>query len=57
MFEWAVIRASSGEVHRGPWADESDARKWLEEAESKAIGIPPGRFYVARRPLGEWERQ
>lgn len=56
-YEWAVFRdGDDSEIHRGPMA-EHEAREWVREWRddfadtSTAIGM----FYVARRPVGDWE--
>lgn len=55
-FEWCVMDASDGEVHRSNMT-KAEAIEWVREWEEEvAPQAVPGLFYVARRPVGVWEK-
>ena len=51
-FEWCVM-SKEGYMHRGPM-NQQQAETWV--VQWKSITNPNDLFYVARRPVGEWER-
>jgi hypothetical protein len=54
QYEWCVMLHSyPQEPHRGPMS-EGDAREWVRSVVED--GIRDGAFYVARRPVGAWEK-
>lgn len=53
-YEYAVMHpAWEQEPHRGPWPLE-ECLAWIQSAIDD--GFKYNAFYVARRPVGEWER-
>lgn len=52
-YEYCVMQERRPGVHRGPWS-QSECRAWVQECED--MGMRPGAFYVARRPVAPWER-
>lgn len=56
--EWCVMHDRfPDEPHRGPMS-EQDARRWIEEWQEMDDNADAreGMFYLARRPVGRWER-
>lgn len=52
-YEYAVMQENIPGLHRGPWSKD-EAEEWVLETEE--MGFRKGAFYVARRPVGAWER-
>ena len=57
-YQWCVMMDRyDDEPHRGPMP-EKEARQWVQEWEEvgENSNARQGMFYVARRPVGSWER-